>query len=80
MTLRDFLNARRWHIGDLPDLTVVVRERGAPQDEDRVFGDEIAAVCAVGLELNDLGLKGGWVPFHRVLRVEGPSGAVVWTR
>lgn len=48
-TLRELLNERRWHRGDLDTLEVVIRHRGAPRDERVVPGAAIADIGPRGL-------------------------------
>ncbi len=88
MHLRELLNDRKWHAGDLRSLAVTVRHRGSPGDERVVLGHEIVDIgpnglrCAVDVEVYGVdGVDDGTVflPYHRILRVIGPEG-VLWAR
>jgi uncharacterized protein (UPF0248 family) len=88
MNLRELFNDRKWHRGDLRELVVTVRHRGAPGDERTVLGGEITdirpggLVVAVDVEVyEDGGVEDGavFIPWHRVLKVAAPEG-ILWER
>jgi uncharacterized protein (UPF0248 family) len=80
VNLRDLFNDRKWHTGDLAELRITVRHRGAPRDERVVRGASILEVQPRGLllEASDLEEDDVFLPYHRVLRIEGPNG-LLWT-
>lgn len=79
--LRDILNDHRWHTGDLPGLELTVRHRGAPGDIRVIPGFAIDSIAASGLHLlPEDDQDGAFIPFHRVLRVDGPDGQALWIR
>ncbi|MCO4743811.1 MAG: DUF504 domain-containing protein [Proteobacteria bacterium] len=79
--LRDVLNRHRWRDGDLSELELSVRHRGAPGDVRVIPGLAIADIVSTGVHLirEDDQPEGAFIPFHRVLRVDGPDG-IVWVR
>lgn len=83
MNLRDLFNDRKWHTNDLHQLVVVVRHRGAPGDERAVAGSDIVDVTGTGLlvaaDADADPPEPVFLPYHRVLRINGPSGSV-WIR
>ena len=81
MNLRDLFNERRWRSQDLERLVVVIRHRGAPEDERRIVGADILAVEGGGLTVVAVDASGApvddgraFIPYHRVLRVYAPEG------
>ena len=91
MSARDILNERMWRHGDLQSMEVVVRHRGAPDDERRVPGIDIVDVGSKGLfiavkpradwesEWVDDQEGSTFIPWHRVIEVRSPT-EVLWTR
>ena len=86
MWVRELLNDRKWHHGDLDRLGILVRHRGAENDERIILGSEILEIRANGLlvagdAVLDEDAEEGTVflPWHRVLKVTGPEG-VLWER
>jgi uncharacterized protein (UPF0248 family) len=77
LTLRELFNEHKWHRGDLDELRVTVRHRGAPGGERVVYGARIEEVTANGLVID--GDDETFLPYHRVLRVTGTEG-VIWKR
>lgn len=81
MDLRNLLNNHKWHKGDLGQLTLVVRHRGAPRDERAIPGASIQEIAAGGVFVEARDAEGepiddgrAFIPYHRLLRVEGPEG------
>lgn len=78
--LRDLLNQHRWRDGDLPGLALTVTHRGAPGDVRVISGSAIADIVSKGLHLiREEDAEDTFIPFHRVLRVDGPDGSI-WVR
>lgn len=88
--LRDLLNERRWHAGDLDQLVLEVRHRGAPDDVRMVPGHAIREIGSSGLILDppEVSLDEEdedddegelHLPWHRVLMVRHGS-EVLWRR
>jgi len=86
-TLRELLNDHKWHLADLSRLRVIVRHRGAPDDEREIEGSSVLAIGPEGIEVQaDAGLDAErdledgkvFIPFHRILRVVGEG--VLWQR
>jgi uncharacterized protein (UPF0248 family) len=65
--MRDTLNSHKWRTGDLDRIVLVVRHRGAPNDEERISGSEIAEILAEGVQL--AGEDGAFIPYHRILEI-----------
>lgn len=65
-SVRDVLNRHKWAVGDLEQVVVTYRHRGAENDEATFRGGEIVDVGASFLELHG----GTMIPYHRVLRVQ----------
>jgi uncharacterized protein (UPF0248 family) len=94
--LREIFNARKWHTGDLADVHVDIRHRGAPGDERTVYGADILEIRPGGLRVrvdpevydpelyevsdDDLADGNAFIPYHRVLRVRARDGAVIWEK
>ena len=82
-TIRELLNERRWHQGDLAALELVIRHRGAPRDERVVPGAAILDIGPRGVTISeDIAAGDGgdvWIPYHRVLAVRAP-GATLWSK
>lgn len=80
--LRDLLNAARWRDGDIAALTILVRHRGAPDDERAIAGERILAVRGGGIALHPESADDDsiFVPYHRFLAVTGRDGAVLWRK
>lgn len=86
MNFRDLFNRHKWHSGDLSALTVVIRHRGAPDDERRLSGATILEIGASGLIVEAQDAEGApvddgraYIPYHRILRVIAPD-AVLYTK
>ena len=80
--LRDILNDHRWHTKDLPGLELTVLHRGAPGDIRVVPGFAIEGITASGIHLipQDEEEEGAFIPYHRILRIDGPDGLPLWTK
>lgn len=83
MDLRELLNERKWHRGDLGSLHLVVRHRGAPEDERRIAGGAVLEIAAAGVFVEARDAEGepiddgrAFIPYHRFLRVIGPEGTL----
>jgi uncharacterized protein (UPF0248 family) len=83
MDLRSLFNARKWHTGDLAVLSLVIRHRGAENDERRVSGAGILEINGAGLIIEARDAEGApiddgraFIPYHRLLRVVGPEGVL----
>lgn len=81
MDLRKLLNDHRWHTHDLASLRVVVRHRGAPEDERALSGTSILEIAGNGIFIESHDEDGepiddgrAFIPYHRFLRVYGPGG------
>ncbi len=92
MRLRNLLNELKWRHDDLDSVQIVVRHRGAPDDELRIDGMDILEVGNKGLfvaaddarasweaELVDNEERRKFLPWHRILAVNGRDG-VLWIR
>lgn len=85
MSLRDLLNKHKWYHENLDSLEIVIRHRGAPDDERVICGALIQEVKANGfttfdLSATDIGTMSlSWIPYHRVLTVQA-SEDVLWQR
>jgi uncharacterized protein (UPF0248 family) len=87
--LRDLLNEARWGTGDLDELSIIVRHRGATHDERAVLGRDVTAIYGNGFncptdpafdapeEIIEIGGGEVFVPYHRVLRIT-KGDALVW--
>lgn len=69
--IREELNRHRWQTGDLDQVTLVVRHRGAPGDEAQIRGSEIVSILPDGIQMQGApdGEEGSFIPFHRILRI-----------
>lgn len=78
MTVRDLLNERKWRHGDLDRVDVIVRHRGAENDERRILGTEIREIRGEGLIVSPLDPDSPdvFIPWHRVLRILAPEGTI----
>ena len=83
MDLRKLLNDHRWYTHDLDTLQVVVRHRGAPDDERTLSGASILEIASNGIFVESRDEDGepiddgrAFIPFHRFLRVVGPGGLI----
>ncbi len=81
MDIRNLLNERKWRQADLSSLSLVVRHRGAPEDERRISGGSILEIAAAGVFVEARDAEGepiddgrAFIPYHRFLRVTGPEG------
>jgi uncharacterized protein (UPF0248 family) len=81
MDLRKLLNDHRWHTQDLATLRIVVRHRGAPDDERALSGASILEIAGNGVFVEARDADGepiddgrAFIPYHRFLRVRGPEG------
>ena len=68
--IRDRLNRHRWQSRDLESVTLVVRHRGAPNDEAYITGSEIVEIRADGVVLSGTTEEeGSFIPYHRIIDV-----------
>lgn len=68
--IRDELNRRKWQSLDLDKVTLIVRHRGAPNDEAPIRGAEIAEIRADGIVLGSTGDdEGSFIPYHRIIAI-----------
>jgi len=68
--IRDQLNRHKWQSLDLDTLTLVVRHRGAPNDEAHISGAAIADIRPDGVVLSGAGdEEGSFIPYHRILGI-----------
>jgi len=81
MSLRDLFNKHMWHTADLGSLSVVVRHRGAPRDQRRISGAEIAEIGPTGVLIATWDDEDGsvWIPYHRILEIRSEEG-LVWRK
>lgn len=92
--LRDCLNDRRWNHGDLGEVVLMVRHRGAPRDERTVPGHAVREIGPHGLSLDPIHASPLdedhpeadepeddvlFVPWHRVLWVT-LGDTMLWSR
>ncbi|RZN45179.1 DUF504 domain-containing protein [archaeon] len=81
MRAREMLNKLKWH----PDYearryTVVYLHRGAPRNERAIAFEDIDELCTSDFRIvREDGIE-SYIPYHRVLRIEGPDGKVVWRK
>ena len=72
--IRDELNRRKWQSRDLESVTLVVRHRGAPNDEVYISGFEIAEIRADGIVKSGSAEEAGtFIPYHRVIELRSPK-------
>lgn len=81
MDFRSLLNDRKWHHADLEAISLVVRHRGAPDDQRRISGGAILEIAAAGLFVEARDAEGeplddgrAFIPYHRILAIRGPEG------
>ena len=55
--LRDLFNKLKWHTGDLEEVIVTIRHRGAPRDERDILGLDIVSVAYRADEHRSLDLQ-----------------------
>lgn len=88
MSIRDVLNARRWHRQDLDRLEVEIVHRGAPGDRRVLPGWAISEIGSNGITVDRF--KAGdpvdehvdpesFIPYHRVVEIR-LAGDVLWTK
>jgi len=72
------LNRLKW-MGKLEECKVLIRHRGAPNDEMMISGSDITEVRKTFfLHLNDTGDE-VHIPMHRILKIES-EGRVLWQK
>lgn len=87
MTLRDLLNKHLWGDGNLAELTVTIRHRGAPNDERVIAGADVTEIGKFGIGMGEEPVEfcevtedPDFIPFHRFLKVEDADGKTLWEK
>ena len=75
MELRQHLNEHQWRFGDLDQVSIVIRHRGAPGDRRTVRGSAILAIRKNGVLVASFEADDGevFVPYSRFLEVRTPD-------
>lgn len=88
MSIRELLNARRWHRQDLDKLELEIVHRGAPGDRRTLPGWAIVDIGASGVTvdrfkagdpIDDTADPESFIPYHRVVQIR-LDGAVLWAK
>jgi len=73
------LNKLKWH-GGLDECVIVIRHRGALNDEKTIFGSDVTEVKkSYFYYINKINNQEVVIPLHRILRVM-VKGKVIWEK
>lgn len=89
MSIREVLNARRWHRGDLNEVDIEIVHRGAPGDRRVIPGWSILDIqpngflvdrFKAGETMHDADLEPtSFIPYHRVTAIRHADD-VLWSK